>query len=174
MEGSSSKATRKVEHGKRDPNYEQTKPSRIHFHILPFCLEALTVQRRPRRLRSSCSVTLTMLTRECSGSSSCQKIRPVLAKSIAPTRIWGFFAVAESKAPATALAMSSWPDGAWSIESRPAREVEDQSKQSSSPKISIRPHLARRGCLLRCSTTANDPAHRRITAEAVGIDEKSC
>src|SRR5680860_1450664 len=30
-------------------------------------------------------------------------------------------------------------------------------------------HLAGGGCLLRCSTTANDPAHRRITAEAVGI-----
>jgi hypothetical protein len=30
-------------------------------------------------------------------------------------------------------------------------------------------HLAGRGCLLRCSTTANDPAHRRIAPEPVGV-----
>src|SRR5665811_404787 len=30
-------------------------------------------------------------------------------------------------------------------------------------------HLAGGGCLLRCSTTANDPAHRRITPEPVGV-----
>src|ERR1019366_2389642 len=30
-------------------------------------------------------------------------------------------------------------------------------------------HLAGRGCLLHCSTTANDPAHRRIAPEPVGV-----
>src|ERR1039458_3845514 len=30
-------------------------------------------------------------------------------------------------------------------------------------------HLAGGGCLLRCSTTANDPAHRRIATEPVGV-----
>jgi hypothetical protein len=31
------------------------------------------------------------------------------------------------------------------------------------------PHLAGGGCLLRCGATANDPAHRRITPEPVGV-----
>jgi hypothetical protein len=31
------------------------------------------------------------------------------------------------------------------------------------------PHLACGGCLLRCSTTANDPAHRGIASQAVSV-----
>jgi len=34
-------------------------------------------------------------------------------------------------------------------------------------------HLAGGGCLLRCSTTANDPAHRRITPEPVGVVQRT-
>jgi hypothetical protein len=50
---------------------------------------------RPYR-HMSASVTLTMRMRGRSGSSSCQKTRPVFAKSMAPTRTLGLVATASA------------------------------------------------------------------------------